>query len=81
MFNRVMILGKPNVGKSTLFNMLVGKKIAIEDNSPGLTRDLKKESIEVFEKKCVIIDSPGISEPQNLIEKRIQEKNKNYIEK
>ena len=43
MTNNIIIVGKPNVGKSSLFNALVKKKLALVDNSPRYTRDIKKK--------------------------------------
>ena len=62
MTKEVIILGKPNVGKSSLFNSLVGKKLALVENFPGLTRDLRRKSIVFLDQSYVLIDSAGISE-------------------
>ena len=78
---KVMILGKPNVGKSSLFNVMLGKKIAIENNLPGLTRDLKYKKISAFNRNFDLIDSPGIFKPKNNLEEKIQKKNDNFIKK
>ncbi len=81
MSNKVIILGKPNVGKSSLFNVMLGKKMAIEHNFSGLTRDLKYKKITAFDKNFDLIDSPGIFKPNSAIEKKIQEKNNNFLKK
>ena len=43
MSKEVIIIGKPNVGKSSLFNSIIGKQLALVENIPGLTRDLRKK--------------------------------------
>ncbi|VEU59711.1 ribosome biogenesis GTPase Der [Mesomycoplasma neurolyticum] len=58
--NLVAIVGKPNVGKSTLFNKLVGKRISIIHDSPGITRDRLYHDIDWVGKKIKIIDTGGI---------------------
>src|SRR5277367_3012258 len=55
----VLIVGRPNVGKSTLFNRLAGKSLALVDNQPGSTRDLKSFEIEWNAVHFIATDSGG----------------------
>ena len=59
---RIAIIGRPNVGKSTLFNRLVGRKIALVDNMPGLTRDRKEGKVKLSERDIVVVDTAGLEE-------------------
>lgn len=54
------IVGRPNVGKSTLFNRLVGKKLALVDNQPGVTRDLREGQGRLGDLRFIVIDSAGL---------------------
>ena len=56
------IIGRPNVGKSTLFNRLVGRKIALVDNQPGVTRDLREGPARLGHLKFNVIDTAGLEE-------------------
>jgi GTP-binding protein len=58
----VAILGRPNVGKSTLFNRLVGRKIAIVDDTPGVTRDRKDAECEIGGVPIRLVDTAGLEE-------------------
>ena len=62
MVSRVVLAGRPNVGKSTLFNRLLGKKKALVSDIPGLTRDFREETISLHGKDFVLIDTAGVYE-------------------
>ncbi len=58
----VAIIGRPNVGKSTLFNRLVGKRIALVDDRPGVTRDRREGDAELLGLKFRLVDTAGFED-------------------
>jgi GTP-binding protein len=58
----IAIIGRPNVGKSTLFNRLVGQKLALVDDEPGVTRDRREGQARLGDLEFTIIDTAGLDE-------------------
>jgi GTP-binding protein len=67
----VVIAGRPNVGKSTLFNRLAGKRLALVHDLPGVTRDWREADIEFGDLNFRLIDTPGLEEaaPRSLADR------------
>src|ERR1700722_15479691 len=58
----IAIIGRPNVGKSTLFNRLVGQKLALVDDEPGVTRDRREGEGRLGDLEFTLIDTAGLDE-------------------
>ncbi|HEY9537115.1 MAG TPA: ribosome biogenesis GTPase Der [Kiloniellaceae bacterium] len=58
----VAIIGRPNVGKSTLFNRLVGQRLALVDDEPGVTRDRREGEANLFGLEFRVVDTAGLEE-------------------
>ena len=56
----IAVVGRPNVGKSTIFNKLVGKRLSIVDDTPGVTRDRIFGDTEWRNHKVMLVDTGGI---------------------
>ncbi|WP_316159931.1 ribosome biogenesis GTPase Der [Bradyrhizobium sp. SZCCHNRI20481] len=76
----IAIIGRPNVGKSTLFNRLVGQKLALVDDMPGVTRDRREGEAKLFDLNFTIIDTAGLDEgPKGSLTARMQEQTETAI--
>src|ERR1700755_1103158 len=77
----VAIIGRPNVGKSTLFNRLVGKKLALVDDQPGVTRDRRPGDAKLMGMRFTIIDTAGLEEAgEDTLEGRMRAQTEAAIE-
>jgi GTP-binding protein len=56
------IVGRPNVGKSTLFNRLVGRRLALVDDQPGVTRDLREGEARLGDLRFIVVDTAGLED-------------------
>ena len=76
----IAIIGRPNVGKSTLFNRLVGQKVALVDDEPGVTRDRREGEGRLGDLEFTIIDTAGLDEgAKGSLTARMQEQTETAI--
>ncbi len=70
---KVAIVGRPNVGKSTLFNRLVGKKLALVDDTPGVTRDRREGDAHLGDMNFTVVDTAGWDDASDGMGARMRE--------
>ena len=78
----IAVVGRPNVGKSTLFNRLVGRKVAIVHDKPGVTRDRREATAKLQDIDLHIVDTAGfeVAKDKQAVEKRMWEQTKRAID-
>jgi GTP-binding protein len=77
---KVAILGRPNVGKSTLFNRLVGRKLALVDDQPGVTRDRREGEAHLADLSFRLFDTAGLDDaPRGSLEDRMSAQSETAI--
>ena len=76
----VAIVGRPNVGKSSLFNYLIGQRRAVVKNQPGVTRDILEEEVEIWNKRFTLYDTGGLTEAKDEISSLIREQVGAFLE-
>lgn len=77
--SKVAIIGRPNVGKSTLFNILTNSRKSVVKNQAGVTRDIIIEPADVWGTKFDLIDTGGVTEAQDLFSKLIKEQVSDFL--
>src|SRR4051812_29883743 len=76
----VALIGRPNAGKSTLINRLVGEKIAAVSNKPQTTRHRIKGIVTLPQSQIVFVDTPGVHKPGHLLNRRMMSAVQDAIE-
>jgi GTP-binding protein Era len=76
----VAIVGRPNAGKSTLMNTLVGRKVAIVSPRPQTTRNRIQGIVNRDDAQIVLIDTPGIHQPQNVLSRQMMDEAQHALE-
>ena len=77
---RVVIVGRPNVGKSTLFNRLVGRRLALVAETPGLTRDRRQGDADLGGLRFTVFDTAGLDDAaEDSLERRMREQSEQAI--
>ncbi len=71
---KIALIGQPNVGKSSLFNRIAKKRIAIVSDLAGTTRDVRKHIVEIFDKEALMLDTGGIDETNDAIFSNVKRK-------
>jgi GTP-binding protein len=64
---KIALIGQPNVGKSSLFNRIAKKRVAIVSDVAGTTRDIRRREIKIFDKEALMLDTGGIDETNDAI--------------
>lgn len=77
---KVAIIGRPNVGKSTLFNIVTESRKAVVKNQAGVTRDILIEPVEIWGKQFDLIDTGGITEAGDIFSKLIKEQVTEFLQ-
>ncbi len=76
----VAIIGRPNAGKSTLVNKLVGQKVSIVSNKPQTTRNRVQGIVNRDDAQIVLIDTPGIHRPENVLSRMMMDELQHTLE-
>ena len=80
MLSVVAIVGRPNVGKSTLFNCLTGSRAALVSDFPGMTRDRQYGEADLLGKRFIVIDTGGLTDEKDEINKLTAEQSLQAVE-
>lgn len=75
----VSVIGRPNVGKSTLLNRLIGEKISIISNKPQTTRENIKMIYSDDNSQIIFVDTPGVQTPKNILGKAMEKSSKSSV--